>query len=121
MNFADKMRDRTKRFALLVIKLYSELPKTNEYQVIGRQFLRSGTSIGAQFREGIRAKSRADLISKTEGCLQELEETAYWLELLQEMDFNKTEKLQVLLEETNELIKIFVTSANKLKKNTHNS
>ena len=96
-----------------------ELPKQPEYQVIGKQLLRSGTSVGAQFREGIRAKSRADLISKTEGCLQELEETAYWLELLQEMQTVKSERLSFLLQETGELIKIFITSVNNLK--THNS
>ena len=121
MDFADKMRERTKQYSLQLIRLYTELPKTAEYQVIGKQFLRAGTSVGAQFREGIRAKSRNDLISKTEGCLQELEETAYWLELLAEIIPDKKDKIFPLQEETEELIKIFVTSVNKLKLITHNS
>lgn len=68
---------RTKKFALRVIKLFAALPKTIEAQVIGKQFLRSGTSVGAHYREGHRARSTAEFISKIEGGLAELEETAY--------------------------------------------
>lgn len=78
------LRERTKAFALRVIRLYAALPKTTEAQVIGKQVLRSGTSVGAHYREAQRAKSDADFISKIEGGLQEAEETAYWLELLGE-------------------------------------
>src|SRR3990170_4424277 len=74
----------TKDYALSVIRLFAELPKRTETQVIGRQLLRCGTSVGAQYREASRAKSNADFISKMEGSLQELEETEYWLELLAE-------------------------------------
>jgi len=73
---------RTKNFAIRIIRLYAALPKTTESQVIGKQVLRYGTSVGAQYREAQHAKSDADFISKIEGSLQELEETAYWLELL---------------------------------------
>jgi four helix bundle protein len=76
------LKIRTKQYALAIILLFSELPKRTEIQIIGRQFLRSGTSVGAQYREATRAKSDADFISKIEGSLQELEETEYWLELL---------------------------------------
>src|SRR2546423_4056699 len=76
------LRVRTKSFALRIIRLYAALPKTVEAQVIGKQLLRSGTSVGAHYREAQRAKSNADFISKIEGGLQELEETVYWLELL---------------------------------------
>ena len=69
-------------FALRIIKLYAALPKTTEAQVLGKQILRSGTSVGAHYREACRAKSDADFISKIEGALQELDETLYWLELL---------------------------------------
>lgn len=76
----EKMKDlrvRTKEFALRIIRLYSNLPKSTVAQVLGKQVLRSGTSVGAQYREGQRAKSDADFISKTEGVLQELDETSY--------------------------------------------
>jgi len=76
------LKERTKAFALRIIRLYAALPKTTEAQVLGKQVLRSGTSVGAHYREGQRAHSNADFISKIEGGLQELEETAYWLELL---------------------------------------
>jgi four helix bundle protein len=74
--------ERTKLFALPIIRLYSSLPKTAEAQVIGKQRLRSGTSIGAQVRERKRSRSDAEMIIKSEGALQKPEETLYWLELL---------------------------------------
>jgi four helix bundle protein len=78
------LRDRTKRFALHVIKMFTALPKSIEAQAIGKQVLRSGTSIGANYREAYRSRSRAEFIAKAGDCLKELEETAYWLELLTE-------------------------------------
>jgi len=75
---------RTKEYALGIIRLFSELPKRTEVQILGRQLFRSGTSVGAQYREATRGKSTADFISKIEGSLQELEESEYWLELLAE-------------------------------------
>ena len=71
------LKIRTKEFALRIIRLYPSLPKTTEAQVLGKQVLRSGTSVGAQYREAQRAKSDADFINKVEGSLQELDETAY--------------------------------------------
>ena len=76
------LKGRTKQYALRIIKLYAAIPKSAEAQVIGKQLLRSGTSVGAHYREAQRAKSDADFISKIEGALQELDETCYWLELL---------------------------------------
>jgi four helix bundle protein len=78
------LRTRIKSFALRIIKLYSSLPKTTEAQVIGKQILRSGTSVGANYREGYRSRSDAEFISILGICLKELEETTYWLELLNE-------------------------------------
>ena len=69
-------RERTKKFALRVIKLYSALPRRGDAQVLGTQILKAGTSVGAHYREACRAKSDADFISKVEGALQELDETA---------------------------------------------
>lgn len=100
---------RTKKFALKVIQLYGELPRSNVAQVLGRQVLRSGTSVGAQCREAHRAKSVADFISKVEGALQELGETVYWFELLEESGIVKDDRLGPLIAEANELISILVT------------
>ena len=95
-----ELRTRTKTFALRIIRLYVSLPKTTEAQVLGRQVLRSGTSVGAHYREAQRAKSDADFISKMEGGLQELDETAYWLELLVESKIVAERKLAALMKET---------------------
>jgi four helix bundle protein len=103
--------------ALHMIKLYQGLPKSGEAQVLGKQILRSGTSVGAQYREACRAKSPADFISKMEGSLQELDETGYWLELLAESGIMSAEKLIDLQNENNELTAIFVTSVKTAKQN----
>jgi len=87
------LKNRTKTYALRIIKLYQALPKSGEAQVIGKQILRSGTSVGAQYREACRAKSPADFINKMEGSLQELDETSYWLELLAESKIMPAERL----------------------------
>ena len=109
------LKVRTKQFALRKIRLYTSLPKTTAAQVMGRQALNSGTSVGAQYREAQRAKSDADFISKVEGSLQELDETAYWLELLRDSGMVSAEKLHPLLKETDELTAIFVTIVKKVK------
>jgi four helix bundle protein len=79
------LRDRTKQFAIRVIRLYMALPKSDVGRVLGRQLLRSGTSPGANCREGYRSRSDAEMISKYETALQELDETLYWIELLIEV------------------------------------
>ncbi len=84
MNTRQDLRKRTKDFALRIVKLYSALPKSSVAQVLGKQILRSGTSVGAQYREACRAKSNADFVNRIEGALQELDETLYWLELIGE-------------------------------------
>ena len=111
-----ELRARTKTFALRIIRLYVSLPKTTEAQVLGKQVLRSGTLVGAHYREAQRAKSNADFISKIEGALQELDETAYWLELLVEAKIVPEDKLTPLRKETDELIAIFVTIVSKMKR-----
>ena len=111
------LRNRTKSYALRMIKLYQSLPKSGEAQVIGKQILRSGTSVGAQYREACRAKSPADFISKMEGSLQELDETGYWLELLAESGIMTANQLADLQKENNELTAIFVASVITAKKN----
>ena len=103
------LRDRTKRFALQVIRLLPILPKTMEARVIGKQFLRSGTSVGANYREAFRSRSRAEFVAKCGDCLRELEETAYWLEILLEANIVSSERLSAVYRECKELIAIFVT------------
>src|SRR5881227_358418 len=88
------LRQRTKAFALRIIKLYIALPRSAEAQVLGKQVLRSGTSVGAHYHEACRAKSDADFIDKVESGLQELEATTYWLELLSEANIFTGERLQ---------------------------
>jgi len=78
-------------------------------------FLRSGTSIGAHYREGHRAKSDADIVNKFETALQELDETDYWLDLLVKANITSAQKVEPLIKETNELIAIFVTIVKKVK------
>ena len=99
----------TREYALAIIRLYAQLPRRTEAQIIGRQLLRSGTSVGAQYREATRAKSDADFISKVEGSLQELEESEYWLELLGDSGLIAQDKLASLKQETGELKGIFVS------------
>jgi four helix bundle protein len=115
MNGKPDIVERTKLFALRIVRLCSALPKTMEARVLGKQVLRSGTSVGAHIREGKRSRSDAEMISKVEGALQELEETMYWLELLGDSGIVKTELLHDLTKETNELTAILVTSAKTLK------
>lgn len=109
------LKERTKKFALEIIRLYTSLPTARQAQVLGNQVLKSGTSVGAHYREAQRAKSDADFISKVEGALQELEETEYWLELLGESGTVPGQNLTALRNETRELIAIFVTIARKTK------
>jgi four helix bundle protein len=112
---AHDLKQRTKDFALRIIRLYAALPKTTEAQVLGEQVLRSGTSIGAHYREAQRAKSDADFVNKIEGGLQEAEETIYWLELLADSGIVSARRLQPLVSEAEELIKMFVAMVVKVK------
>jgi len=91
------------------------LPKTTEAQVLGKQLLRSGTSVGANYREAYRGRSKAEFISKCGDSLRELEETAYWLELLVDGNMMPAQKLSALRQECDELIAIFVTIVKRSK------
>ncbi len=110
------LRVRTKNFALRIIRLYTALPKTTEAQVLGKQLLRSGASVGAHYREAGRARSTAEFISKMEVGLQELDETDYWLELLEEGGIVSAERLTNLRSEINELMAMMVASVKTAKK-----
>jgi len=110
------LKERTKTFALRIIRLYSALPETTVAQVLGKQILRSGTSVGAHYREASRARSTAEFVSKLNGGLQELEETAYWLELLVGADVLDADRVRSLTQEVDELTAILVTLIKKAKK-----
>ncbi|MCL4266353.1 MAG: four helix bundle protein [Anaerolineae bacterium] len=109
------LRQRTKSFALRVIRLYTALPKSEEAQVIGKQVLRSATSVGSNYREAYRARSDAEFLSKMGDCLKELDETAFWLELLIESNIMPANQIASLLDETDQLIAIFTTIVKKKK------
>jgi four helix bundle protein len=96
-------------YARRVIRLYVALPKSTVAQVLGKQLLRSGTSVGANYREADRARSKAEFVSKIGDCLKEAAESEYWIELLGEENVVPTKRLAPLLDETSQLIAIFVT------------
>jgi four helix bundle protein len=109
------LRERTKQFALNIIRLSSRLNRSMEAQVIARQLMRSGTSVGAQYREADRARSTAEFISKMESALQELSETEYWLELLAESGLAANMDLNEVISEARQLTAIFVASIRTAK------
>lgn len=111
------LRVRTKQFALRVIALSASLPFDPEPLVIRKQLIRCGTSVGAQYREACRARSPAEFRSKLHGALQELEETVYWFELLLESRLVSEQRMALLVQEADELIRIFVSSINTSEDN----
>lgn len=112
----EALRARTKTFASAVIRLYCALPKGQpEAQVLGKQLLRSGTSVAANYREAARARSDAEFIAKAEQCAQEADESLLWLELLHEECGVDSDRVTPLLHEADELIAIFVTMSKNVK------
>jgi four helix bundle protein len=108
--------DRAKAFALRIVHLFTSLPRTDVARVLGRQMLRSGTSVGAHGREAFRGRSTAEVISKLEVAIQELDETMYWLELLVQAEIVSAERVESLLAEANELLAILVASVKTMKR-----
>jgi four helix bundle protein len=113
------LKVRTRMFSLRVIKMYGTLKSDTTSQTIGKQVLRSATSVGAHYREGIRSRSDAEIISKWSGALQELEETAYWFELLIGAEIVPESKLAELVKECDELIAILTASVKTIKGRNH--
>lgn len=104
------MKQRTKRFALDVIRLVAQLPKTTEGRAIGNQLVRSGTSVGANYRAACRGKSKADFVAKLGIVEEEADESCYWLELIIEGKVLEKEGVMPLLKEANEITAIIVAS-----------
>jgi len=112
----EDLRERTKRFAIRILRLYRALPPKEDARVIGRQLLRSGTSVGANYRAACRARSRAEFIAKLGVVLEESDESLFWLELLLEGEIIREEQLRALITEAKELTSIFVTSLRTAKR-----
>ena len=115
---SEPLRARTKSFALRIIRMHVTLSMRRDetLRVLTRQCLRSGTSVGAQYREACRARSTAEFLSKIECALQELDETTYWLELIAESGLAPAEQLSALHDEARQLTAIFVASINTAKR-----
>jgi len=119
--FSKLPENRTKTFALSVIRLSASLPNTAEARVIKNQITKSGTSIGANYREANRARSRADFVNKIKICASKAGETVYWLELTADLDWFDPLKIQTINAEANELLAIFTSIGIKLKQHSPNS
>ena len=112
--FSKKLEARTKAFALRVIKLSATLPKTVEAKIVRNQLTKAGTSIGANYREANRSRSRADFRNKIKICEGEANETAYWLEISIDMNWSETNESELTLKESNELLAIFTSIGKNL-------
>lgn len=114
---ARELQDRTKKFAVRIVGAFVRLPKTEEARVLGRQFLRSGTSVAANYRAVCRARSAADFISKISVVAEETDETLFWFELLVEAKVVRPQMLESLMTECIELLRIFSASLATAKRN----
>ena len=117
----EELKERTKKFALVIIKLVEELPNTNVGRTISNQIIRSGTSVAANYRAACRARSNADFISKINIVEEECDETLFWLEVIVESNLLKKEKLLYLLKEADELTAIFTASGKTARQNNPKS
>ena len=113
----EKLRARTKEFAIRIIRLFQALPQSKEAQIIGGQLLRCGTAVGANYRVACHARSRADFISKMGIVVEEADESVFWIELLFDLGIIKKERLDDVLQEARELTAIFSASRQTAKRN----
>jgi four helix bundle protein len=113
---ADELKKRTKLFALRIIKMIDSLPKGRTADIIGRQLLRSGTSVGANYRAACRAKSPADFINKMSIVEEEADESMYWMEILIDSNVISEKQVSSLICEAKEILAITVASINTARK-----
>lgn len=118
------LKDRTKKFAVTIIRFIRTLPKNDEGYILGKQLLRSGSSVGANYRSACKGKSTADFINKITIVEEEADECCYWLELIIEAEIANKDLVEPILKEANELTAIFTATgktakANKLKQETN--
>jgi len=116
LEFAKQMQSRTKSFAVRVIRMFQRLPKTDEARILGKQVLRSGTSVAANYRAACRSKSRSDFISKLGTTVEEVDETLLWIELLEESGIVPPKQLEGIKAETDELLRVLSTSLDTAKR-----
>ena len=114
--FGKSLEKRTRKFAYLIIKLSSSLPKTPEANVIRNQLTKAGTSIGANYREANRARSKADFSNRIKICESETSEAIYWLNLINDLKWVNPDQLNFLSTEANEFLAIFASAGKKLSK-----
>src|SRR5215472_16587704 len=117
MSQAEELRDRTKRFAIRIVRLFRALPKSTEAQVMGKQLLRSGTSVAANYRAVCRARSTPEFIARIGIVAEEADESVPWLELLEETETLSSAKLRDIMREAKELAAIFSASQKTAKEN----
>ncbi len=108
--FVEQMRKRTKQFAVRSIRLFQALPKTDEARIIGKQFLRSATSVGANYRAVCRARSKAEFFSKLSITLEEADESQFWMEVMIESEIMSEQRLAGLMKEAGEITAILTTA-----------
>ena len=108
---AEELKSRTRQFGLRVIKLIDALPSSRTSSVIGRQLLRSGTSVGANYRSACRARSKPDFISKLGVAIEEADESLYWMEMLVDAKMIPADKLNPLMKEAHDIVAILTASA----------
>lgn len=114
-DFSKNLEDRTKKFAISIIRLSALLPNTTEARVIRNQVTKSGTSIGANYREANRSRSKADFSHKIKICESEASETLYWLEIIKELDWTEKERVNLIHKECSEILAIFTSIGRSLK------
>jgi four helix bundle protein len=114
---ARQLQDRTKTFAVAIIHAFSALPKLDAARIIGRQFLRSGTSVAANYRAASRSRSKAEFIAKLGIVVEEADETLFWLDLLVDSNLVRLEAVEALRLECGELVRIFSSSLATAKSN----
>ncbi|WP_372937287.1 four helix bundle protein [Seonamhaeicola sp.] len=112
--FAKKLELRTRQFGISILKLSSSLPNSTEGKVIRNQITKSGTSIGANYREANRSRSKKDFKNKIQISESEASETEYWLELISDLEWVKNQELKAIMKEAKELLAIFTSISNKL-------
>ena len=113
---AKALQDRTKEFAIRVVRMFRSLPKTDEARILGKQVLRSATSVAANYRAACRSRSKAEFTSKMGVVVEETDETVFWLELLVETGVVPMSKMEGLVSEANELLAIFAASRRTARK-----
>lgn len=108
--FAEKFKARTKKNAVEIIKLIRSFPKTEEARIVGRQLIRSATSVAANYRTACRARSKAEFHSKLSICVEEADESVFWMEVTKESEIHQSDKLITIKKEAEEILKVLSTA-----------